>query len=143
MTSSVERYLTRTEADREVWGFLDRLSRIANSSSFVWEVEQAAIGEAYLAGDSVLDGIDIALKLRRKPRFAGDSASALREAFRRRRVWRVLRGGCPVLRLHELSELESSDRFRILYRAPDTEIRSGRGLSGALQHKRPERSAAG
>lgn len=142
MMPPVEKYLTRAEADREVWAFLDRLSRIANSNSFVWEVEEAAIGDAYLAG-AVSDGIDIALRLRRKPRFAGEVASALREEFRRRRVWRVLRGGRPLLRLHALDDLGRSDRVRTLYRAPGAESRGAGEWAAPMSGQRPECSAAG
>ena len=115
MTSPLTKRLTQAEADREVWEFLDRVSRVANNDRYVYEVEFAFIGGAYLLRGGSYEDLEIAVLLRRKPRGA-PGASPLREKFRQRRVKRVLQGGRPRLRLVTPRELGS---YEILYQAPD------------------------
>ena len=122
MTSPFRIMLTQEEADQEVWEFLDRVSRIARSDSFVYEAEYAFIDRSYLSRSGTYDEIAIAVQLRRKPKFSHEQASSLLEEFRRRRVPRVLKGGRHRLRLTVISDFPGGDwPFAILYQAPGAE----------------------
>lgn len=119
MTSPFAVRLTQAEADREVWEFLHRASRIANSDSFVWELQHAFVFGPYLTRSGSYPDVGIAVQLRRKPKFSQVPSSPLREAFRRRRVRRVLKGGRPCLTIVPAEEFAFGEvPVATLYQAP-------------------------
>lgn len=135
MTSPYAMRLTQAEADREVWEFLHRASRIANSDSFVWELQHAFLFGAYLTRCAAYRELGIAVQLRRKPKFSALRASPLLEAFRRRRVRRVLKGGRPCLTIVPAEEFDFGEvPVAVLYQAPG----AGPIESPRIQHPPPE-----
>ena len=127
--SAFETLLTQAEADHEVWAFLDRVSRVANNDTYAWEVEYAFIFGSYLRGGGVYGDINIAVQLRRKAMSRQHLSTSLAEAFRRRRVHRVLQAQSPHLSLMALWALAPCAwPFAILYRAPGAEPLDGQRL---------------